>query len=269
LEKRQLELQYQPIIDSKAQTVVAFEALMRWNHPVRGTISPGEFIPVAEQTGLIVEIGAWSLRRACHDAATWPTDVRVTVNLSPVQFERGNIYQSVVNALESSGLDPCRLELEITEGVLLRDEATTSQALHSLRALGVRIALDDFGTAYASLSYLRQFPFDKIKIDRSFVRDLDHAKRSDCLAIISAVSSLARHLQMRTVVEGVETREQVDTVLGAGCDELQGFYFSRAVPASAVRSVISECRSKLAEDEIARSQVSAMPRRRKGAVDSR
>lgn len=245
LDDRQLELYYQPIIDPKGASVVAFEGLMRWHHPKRGTISPAEFIPMAEETGFIVEIGAWALRQACTQAKKWPGGVGVTVNLSPVQFERGNVYHTVSSALEQSGLEPRRLELEITEGVLLRDQASTQEALHKLRSLGVRIALDDFGTAYASLSYLRRFPFDKIKIDRSFVQDLDLAKRNDCVAIITAVSALARQLQMRTVIEGVETSEHAETVLGAGCDELQGFYFSEPVPAKDVLRVIRECPIKL------------------------
>lgn len=162
-----------------------------------------------------------------------------------MQFERGNIYQSILNALNDSGLAPERLELEITESVLLRDEAKTHEVLHSLRALGARIALDDFGTAYASLSYLRSFPFDKIKIDRSFVRDLDFAKRNDCVAIINAVSGLARQMQiMSTVAEGVETLDHAETVVAAGCNELQGFYFSKPVPANEINEVLSLCRSK-------------------------
>src|SRR4029079_11374621 len=156
------------------------------------------------------------------------------------QFERGNIYQSVVNALNDSGLAPHRLELEITESVLLRDEAKTHEILHRLRALGVRISLDDFGTAYASLSYLRSFPFDKIKIDRSFMREADHPERADCVAIINAVAGLARQLQMGTVAEGVETAEHVNTALVAGCDQVQGFYFSRPVPAAEVEKLLAQ-----------------------------
>lgn len=245
LEAGQLALHYQPIIDVKAAAIVGFEALMRWQHPTRGAIPPGEFIPIAEEIGVIVEMGEWALRQACCEAAKWPSSIRVTVNLSAVQFEQGNLYQAVVNALEKAGLPPQRLELEITEGVLLRDEAKTHEILHNLRALGVNIALDDFGTAYASLSYLRSFPFDKIKIDRSFVRDLDFAKRNDCVAIINAVAGLARQLQMRTVVEGVETLDHAETALRAGCDELQGFYFSRPVPPGAIPELIAQCQLKL------------------------
>jgi EAL domain-containing protein (putative c-di-GMP-specific phosphodiesterase class I) len=169
----------------------------------------------------------------------------VSVNLSPIQFERGNLYQTVANALARSGLAPQRLELEITEGVLLRDEVNTRAILHNLRSLGVRISLDDFGTAYASLSYLRSFPFDKIKIDRSFVRDLEMGQRKDCTAIIQAVAGLGRQMQISTVAEGIETLDQAETVVAAGCSELQGFYFSRPVPAAEVSGVLADCAAKL------------------------
>jgi len=247
VDQNQLELFYQPLVDTTSKDVVAFEALLRWHHPTRGLISPVDFIPIAEETGLIVEIGEWALLRACEEATRWPSSVRVSVNLSPIQFERGNIYQAVSTALARSGLEPQRLELEITEGVLLRDEVNTRAILHSLRALGTRISLDDFGTAYASLSYLRSFPFDKIKIDRSFVRDLDIGKRNDCAAIIQAVAGLGRQMQISTVAEGIETLDQAETVVAAGCNELQGFYFSQPVPASEVDAVLAMCQSKLAQ----------------------
>jgi EAL domain-containing protein (putative c-di-GMP-specific phosphodiesterase class I) len=218
---------------------------MRWHHPELGTIAPGEFIPLAEETGLIVEMGAWALKQACKDATSWPEDVKVTVNLSSVQFEDGNLLKVVTDALKETGLNPHRLELEITESVLLRDEATVHDVLHKLRGIGVQIALDDFGTAYASLSYLRSFPFDKIKIDRSFIRDLDGAQRSDCVAIIHAVAGLARQLKMGTVAEGVETLDHLDTVSMAGCD-VQGFYFSKPVPAREVQAVLAEIPKRLA-----------------------
>ncbi|MFA5956991.1 putative bifunctional diguanylate cyclase/phosphodiesterase [Hyphomicrobium sp.] len=243
----QLELLYQPIVDWKAARVVGFEALTRWHHPELGTISPSEFIPMAEESGAIVEMGGWALRQACGEAVKWPSSMRVAVNLSPVQFERGNVYQAVLNAINESGLDPRRLELEITESVLLRDDADTHDTLLKLRRLGVRMALDDFGTAYASLGYLRSFPFDKIKIDRSFVRDLDSAKRKDCVAIVSAVAALARQMHMRTVAEGIETIDQAETLTGAGCDELQGFYFSPPVSAEAIPALIARCTSQLEE----------------------
>ena len=245
LSEGQLELHYQPIVDLKKTAVTSFEALMRWHHPELGTIAPGEFIPLAEETGLIVEMGAWALKQACKDATNWPEDVKVTVNLSSVQFEDGSLLKVVTDALKETGLDPHRLELEITESVLLRDEATVHEVLHKLRDIGVQIALDDFGTAYASLSYLRSFPFDKIKIDRSFIRDLDGAQRSDCVAIIHAVAGLARQLQMGTVAEGVETLDHLDTVSMAGCD-VQGFYFSKPVPAHEVQAVLAEIPKRLA-----------------------
>jgi EAL domain-containing protein (putative c-di-GMP-specific phosphodiesterase class I) len=225
--------------------VTSFEALMRWHHPERGLIEPGEFIPVAEETGFIVEMGEWALRQACKEATTWPEHVKVTVNLSSIQFANGDVFKTVKKALDETGLKPNRLELEITESVLLRDEAKVQDELHNLRGLGVQIALDDFGTAYASLSYLRSFPFDKIKIDRSFVRDLDGPQRADCVAIIHAVAGLAKQLQMGAVAEGVETLDHLRTVTLAGCD-VQGFYFSKPVPASQVQAVLQSVPERLA-----------------------
>jgi EAL domain-containing protein (putative c-di-GMP-specific phosphodiesterase class I) len=203
-------------------------------------IPPSEFIPIAEETSLIVPIGTWVLNEACLQAASWSKDVKVTVNLSPVQFEHGDLYEVVADALHRSGLPANRLELEITEGLLLRDSYAINELLHKLRALGISISLDDFGTAYASLSYLRSFPFDKIKIDRSFMRDVDHPERADCVAIINAVAGLARQLQMGTVAEGVETAEHVNTAMIAGCDQVQGFYFSRPVPAQEVELLLAQ-----------------------------
>jgi diguanylate cyclase (GGDEF)-like protein len=245
LSNGQLELHYQPIVDLKQTTVTSFEALMRWHHPELGTISPGEFIPLAEETGLIVEMGAWALKQACLDATVWPDDIKVTVNLSSIQFEDGTLYKVVTDALRETGLSPRRLELEITETVLLRDDVMVHEVLHKLRNIGVQIALDDFGTAYASLSYLRSFPFDKIKIDRSFIKDLDGPQRAECVAIIHAVAGLARQLQMGAVAEGVETLDHLDTVSMAGCD-VQGFYFSKPVPASEVQAVLAQIPRSLA-----------------------
>jgi EAL domain-containing protein (putative c-di-GMP-specific phosphodiesterase class I) len=190
-------------------------------------------------------MGAWALKQACQEAVTWPEHIKVTVNLSSVQFEHGDLYKAVRDALTISGLSPGRLELEITEGLLLRDEARTHELLHKLRSLGVKFALDDFGTAYASLSYLRSFPFDKIKIDRTFIADLDRPKRKDCIAIIHAVAGLAKQMEMSTVAEGVETLDQLKTVTNAGCEEVQGFYFSEPVSAGEVKAVIARCRSML------------------------
>ena len=248
LAERQLELYYQPIVELQRNEVMGFEALMRWHHPLLGSVPPSTFIPLAEQTGLIVEMGAWALKQACQEAATWPEHIKVTVNLSSVQFEHGDLYKDVKDALSFSGLSPDRLELEITESVLLRDDAKTHKLLHKLRSLGVKFALDDFGTAYASLSYLRSFPFDKIKIDRTFIADLDNPKRKDCIAIIHAVAGLAKQMQMSTVAEGVETLDQLDTVTLAGCEEVQGFFFSKPVPAGEVQAVLAGGRNTLRVD---------------------
>jgi diguanylate cyclase (GGDEF)-like protein len=260
LAKGELELYFQPIVGLRQTAVTSFEALMRWHHPELGDIEPREFIPIAEGSGIIVEIGAWALRQACKEATTWPEDIKVTVNLSAVQFDDENLFGTVTDALKDAGLEPHRLELEITESVLLRDEAKVHKVLHKLRDMGVQIALDDFGTAYASLSYLRSFPFDKIKIDRSFVRDLDGAQRSDCVAIIHAVAGLARQLQMSTVAEGVETLDHLNTVTMAGCD-VQGFYFSKPVPGRKVQALLAEIPKRLATGKKAPAS-----RRRKAAA---
>ena len=222
------QLHYQPIVDAKSEKVIGVEALLRWKHAERGMVSPADFIPVAEATGLIIPLGEWVIRRACTDAATWPRDIKVAVNLSPVQFSSQTLVHTVVSALGESGLSPRRLEIEITESVLLSESEATLTTLHHLRDLGVRIALDDFGTGYSSLSYLRSFPFDKIKIDRSFVKEL--SSRDDCMAIIKAVAGLGANLGMATTAEGVETAEQLRLVREQGCTEIQGYYFSAAKP---------------------------------------
>ncbi len=242
LDRGELTLHYQPIINLKAHRVTSFEALMRWNHPERGLIPPLDFIPIAEQTGFIVRMGEWALQQACADAASWPEPVKVTVNLSSVQFETGNLVRATLRALEQSKLEAGRLELEVTESALLRDAPGTHEILHKLHELGVQIALDDFGTAFASLSYLQNFQFDKIKIDRTFVREVPG--RRDNFAIIRAVTELAKALKIETVAEGIETRERLDTVEGAGCDEVQGFYFSHPVPSNEVSEVLALCRLK-------------------------
>jgi len=237
LQEHQLALHYQPIRDVKTHAVKWCEALMRWHHPEHGLVPPSDFIPLAEATGLIVAMGEWALNQACKDAATWPDHVGVTVNLSASQFSGGDLYKTIEAALSRSGLAPSRLELEITESVLLRDDPSTLATLYRLRNKGVQIALDDFGTAFASLSYLRSFPFDTIKIDRSFVRDLP--ERADCAAIIEAVASLARKLDMRSVAEGIETSEQLAAVTSSGCDDVQGFFFNRPVPAAEISRVLA------------------------------
>ena len=228
LAERQLELHYQPLVDISGHRVTAFEALLRWRHPTRGMIPPNDFIPIAEATGLIMPIGEWVLRTACAEAATWPADVAVAVNLSAIQFRSSNLTQTVISALAQAGLAAHRLELEITESALLAQSAATVATLQSLRQFGVRIALDDFGTGYSSLGYLRGFPLDKIKIDRSFVKDL--SRRRDCTAIVAAISSLARSLGIATTAEGVETLEQLDFLRAQGCTQAQGFLFSPARP---------------------------------------
>ena len=199
----EFELHYQPLVDIAADRISGFESLLRWRHPEKGMISPADFIPVAEDIGLIVALGEWVLREACTEAVKWPTDVKVAVNLSPMQFRSRNLVQVVVSALAHSGLSPLRLDLEITESVFLAETEANLAILHQLRELGVSISMDDFGTGYSSLSYLRSFPFDKIKIDRSFVKDL--AQRSDCVAIVRAISGLGRSLNITTTAEGVET----------------------------------------------------------------
>jgi len=232
----EFELHYQPLVDIAANRISGFESLLRWRHPEKGMVSPAEFIPVAEDIGLIAPIGEWVLREACTEAAKWPTEVKVAVNLSPVQFRSRNLVQAVVSALAHSGLSPRRLELEITETVFLAETEANLAILHQLRELGVHISMDDFGTGYSSLSYLRSFPFDKIKIDRSFVKDL--ANRSDCVAIVRAISGLGRSLNITTTAEGVETNDQLDWLRAEGCNEVQGFLFSSARPASEIEQLL-------------------------------
>jgi diguanylate cyclase (GGDEF)-like protein len=219
------ELRYQPIVKLDSGAICGFEALIRWNNGSRGQILPSDFIALAEETGLVLPIGEWVLRTACSQAVAWPDPVTVAVNLSPAQFKSQNLVQVVLNALATSGLAPCRLELEITESVLLQNEANTLSTLHQLRALGVRIAMDDFGTGYSSLAYVRSFPFDKIKIDRSFVSDM--TQREESAAIVRAVAGLARSLEIITVVEGIETQQQLEMARAEGCDEGQGYLFGR------------------------------------------
>jgi diguanylate cyclase (GGDEF)-like protein len=229
LSNGEFELHYQPIVNLESNEICGLEALLRWHHPERGKVSPAVFIPVAEETGLILPIGEWALRQACVDAASWSEHIKVAVNLSPAQFRSPNLVQMVFAALAASGLSAGRLELEITESVLLHDNAATVATLHQLRSLGVRVAMDDFGTGYSSLGYLRSFPFDKIKIDRCFVKDLSE-DGGGSLAILRAVSNLGSSLGMATTAEGVETQEQMDKVRSEGCTEMQGFFFSPPRP---------------------------------------
>jgi EAL domain-containing protein (putative c-di-GMP-specific phosphodiesterase class I) len=225
----QFEVHYQPQINLKTGRVSGAEALIRWRHPTRGLVGPSEFISIAEEVGLIVPIGEWIMRQACRDAARWREGMRVAVNMSAVQFRNPHLSEMVVSALSAGGLPPSRLELEITETVLLEETEATLRTLHQLRGLGVRVSLDDFGTGYSSLSYLRSFPFDKIKIDRSFVREI--AASTNGAAIVRAIASLGASFGMETTAEGVETEEQLALVQREGCTEAQGFYFSAPRPA--------------------------------------
>jgi len=229
---REFQVFYQPLINVRSGAVAAMEALIRWRHPERGMISPAEFIPLAEQVGLIVPIGAWVLLQPCRDAVSWPVDVKVAVNLSPVQLGNRTLVRDVAAALDETGLAPARLELEITETAMLEDTDATLATLRQLRALGVSIAMDDFGTGYSSLSSLRRFPFDKIKIDRSFIEGLGSNGDSD--AIVGSIAGLCGKLGMATTAEGVETQEQLALIRQIGCTEVQGFLFSRPVPAGEV-----------------------------------
>ncbi|MGI3776117.1 MAG: EAL domain-containing protein, partial [Janthinobacterium lividum] len=237
VEEEQFEVHYQPLVDLATGRVSGFEALLRWHHPTHGLVPPGDFIPIAEEVGSIVAIGEWVLHRACREAAAWPPEVSVAVNVSPAQFRTRHLAGVVAEALRHSGLAPGRLELEITESVLLRESETVLATLHQLRAAGVRIAMDDFGTGYSSLSYLRSFPFDKIKIDQSFVRDV--ARNADSLTIVRAAIGLGASLGMKVAAEGVETPEQVAILRAARCDQLQGFLYGRPAAAAAVPALLA------------------------------
>lgn len=237
IDGQQFVLAYQPRFDLQGGGVVGVEALLRWLHPQRGTVAPGEFIALAEETGLVVPIGRWVLEQACRDAAAWPSHVVVAVNVSAVQFARGALVPDVLRALSLSGLPARRLELEITESTMIRNAAAVRADLHAVREKGVRIALDDFGTGFSSLSHLRSFPFDHLKIDRSFVRDAP--QRPDLRAIIRGVAALAEGMDMQTTVEGVESVEQWQAVRALGCDAVQGYLFARPMPAQAVARVIA------------------------------
>ncbi len=229
------EIHYQPLVNLRSGEVAGCEALLRWRHPERGMVSPAEFIPVAEDTGLITELGDWVLRTACMEAANWPAHVRLAVNVSPVQLKCDTLALKIAGALAASGLDPWRLELEITEAVLIRDDEAALSILHQLRSIGVRIALDDFGTGYSSLSYLKRFPFDKIKIDRCFVADI--AESSGAPVIVQAVVNIASASNMTTVAEGVETEAQREMLRILGCTEMQGYLFSAPKAATDVRKL--------------------------------
>jgi diguanylate cyclase (GGDEF)-like protein len=243
LKRSQLVLHYQPVVDVKAGTVTGCEALMRWRHPKLGMLPPATFIPIAEKTGMIASMGEWAIRQACQDAARWHAQIRVSVNISALQFDQGDLPGAVEEALRTSRLDADRLELEITEAALLQREANTLETLRRLRGLGVRLVLDDFGTSFSALNYLQNFSFDKIKIDRSFVDGL--TGRRDKMAIVGAVTGLAHALGIGPVAEGVEALDQLQDISGAGCQEMQGFFFSQPVPSSDVDAAIAHCVDKL------------------------
>ena len=227
---------YQPVVNLATDEISGVEALIRWRHPQKGVIPPSDFITLAEEMGLIEPISEWVLRQACTRAAQWPADLKIAVNLSPAQFRRQGLVDTVISALAASGLPADRLELEITESSLLQNSEATLGMLYQLRELGVRIAMDDFGTGYSSLSYLQSFPFDKIKIDRSFVKDITDGVGS--LNIVRAVTAMARGLGMTTTAEGVETPEQLEMIRAEGCTEMQGFLFSKPLSAHAVDELL-------------------------------
>lgn len=241
-----LELAFQPIVGSGDETVRGFEALLRWNHPALGSVSPVEFIPVAEETGLIVPLGEWVLHEATRVASTWPSHIRIAVNVSPLQFRAAGFQAIVLQALARSGLAPERLEIEITESVFVDGEEAVVNILHALRAIGVRIALDDFGTGYSSLSYLRSFPFDKLKIDRSFVMSI--AQDTSAAAIVKAILDLAKALSMETTAEGVESEDQLAELQSRGCNTIQGYLFSRPVDGSTAAKLAQ--RRRIGDDEV-------------------
>ncbi|HBY29038.1 MAG TPA: diguanylate cyclase, partial [Bradyrhizobium sp.] len=232
-----LEVYYQPCVDLRSNEITGCEALVRWRHPVRGMISPAEFVPIAEETGLINQLGEWVLMTACKEAVNWPDQIRLAVNVSPIQFRSGTLALKVIAALAASGLSAGRLELEITEAVLIRDDETALAAMHQLRAIGIRIALDDFGTGYSSLSYLKRFPFDKIKIDRCFVTDIADPQGS--AGIVEAVVNIAAERSMTTTAEGVETAQQQQLLRELGCSEMQGYLFSAPKPAAQIRELLA------------------------------
>jgi EAL domain-containing protein (putative c-di-GMP-specific phosphodiesterase class I) len=231
LDRGELEIHYQPLVN--LHTGRTFEALVRWSHPGRRPVSPAEFIPVAEETGLIGALGEWILHEACTEAARWPSDISVAVNLSPLQFRNQRLATTVCTILDGAGLEASRLQLEITESVMLDECSGNLQILNAIQQLGVKIAIDDFGTGYSSLGYLRTFPFDKIKVDRSFVADLPGSKES--LAIVRAVAAIGRSLGIITTVEGVEHQNQLDLITAEGFDEAQGYLIARPLPAQKAR----------------------------------
>ena len=247
---RELSLVYQPQFNLRSKQITGLEALLRWRHPKRGFVSPADFIPLAEELGLITPIGEWVIQTACRDAANWPDGLSVAVNVSAVQFRSANLCDRVSEALVTSGLEPGRLELEITEGVLIGDHAAVLGELNRIREMGVRVSMDDFGTGYSSLSYLHSFPFDKIKIDQSFIRGaIDEASST---AIIRAIAALGQSLGMTTTAEGVETEEQLDRVTSAGCTDIQGYLISKPLPLEGVSPFLQSWKQGAADQTAAR-----------------
>jgi EAL domain-containing protein (putative c-di-GMP-specific phosphodiesterase class I) len=241
LERSELVLYYQPQIDLASGRVVGTEALLRWNHPDFGLVAPGRFIPIAEDSGLIVPIGEWVITEACRQAVAWQKAglpaLQMAVNLSAVQFKRGNVEQIVITALQQSGLAPSLLELELTESILIENVEQVLSTVKRLKQLGVKLSIDDFGTGYSSLSYLKRFDIDKLKIDQSFIRDL--ATDTDDAAIVNAVIQMARSLNLKTIAEGVEHPDMLDLLRGFQCDEVQGYYFARPMPADEFSAYLS------------------------------
>lgn len=232
LDRGEFALHYQPLIDIKTRAISGYEALLRWNHPIRGSVPPSEFIPIAEELDIINPIGEWVLREALAEAAIWRDDITIAVNVSPMQMRNEALLTQVINALAASSVAPERLELEITENLLLHECDAHTRMMHRLRSFGVRIALDDFGTGYSSLNYLRSFPFDKLKIDRSFVRDL--ASKEESLSIVDMLLWLGREFAMETIAEGVENERQFAALQAMGCDQVQGYLFGRPIPAALI-----------------------------------
>jgi diguanylate cyclase (GGDEF)-like protein len=242
MDNGEFTLAYQPVVDAKTSEIMSFEALLRWHNPELGQISPTKFIPIAEETGMLGRIGEWVLRTACREAATWPDDISIAVNVSPRQLRDPGFIVTLVSALTQANLQPERLELEVTETVFLELTGTTQKVLHQIQSLGVKLAMDDFGTGYSSLGYLRRADFDTLKIDRSFVSSIS-AQNPESTAIIRAVVALAGSLGMKTVAEGVSTEEQLKLVRQLGCDKIQGFIFSRPVTGATVKSMLGHNRN--------------------------
>ena len=237
LEEDQLELFYQPFIDAGRRSVSGFEALLRWRRPGQGTISPAVFVPLAEETGLIEQLGVWALETACRQAARWPNDLPISVNLSAVQFKSSTVVDDIQRALDKSGLAASRLQIEVTESLFIDEGDKVLSILTEFRRMGLTIAMDDFGTGYSSLGYLSRFPFDKIKIDQSFVRDM---RRPENIAIVRSVIGLSKALEMSVIAEGIESAEQMRILYDEGCREMQGFFLSRPRPAEEIPFMLSE-----------------------------